>query len=177
MSLHEIVLPYTKPETEWVRGRALQKTGGVYRHARLQLLWTTALFGWADAGGHGRVAMEWRFRVTPPGGPTRPLVPDIAYLSYQAIPAGAPAGDFQVPLMAPTVAVEMLAPEDLRADVDDKIETYLAAGCGAVILVDPEAEAVVIHDGEGSKPLPGPDLKHPALPGLSLNFRAIFDRH
>ena len=25
MSLHEIVLPETKPETEWVRGRALQK--------------------------------------------------------------------------------------------------------------------------------------------------------
>ena len=26
----EIVLPQTKPETEWVNGRALQKTSGTY---------------------------------------------------------------------------------------------------------------------------------------------------
>ncbi len=36
MSLHEIVLPETKPETEWVRGRALQKVSPRYRHARCQ---------------------------------------------------------------------------------------------------------------------------------------------
>jgi Uma2 family endonuclease len=131
---------------------------------------------WAEAGDHGRVAMEWRFRVRPPGGITRPLVPDLAYLSYDAVPADAPAGDFELPRMAPTVAIEILAPEDLRADVEDKIATYLAAGARAVILVDPDAETVVVHDGEGSKPLPGPDLRHPALPGLSLDFRAIFER-
>jgi Uma2 family endonuclease len=165
MSLHEIVLPETRPETEWVRGRALQKTGGVYRHARLQLLWTTALFSWAEAGNHGRIAMEWRFRVTPPDGPTRPLVPDVAYLSYEAVPADAPVGDVQVPLMAPTVAIEILSPEDLREDVNDKITTYLADGCRAVILVDPEAETVVVHDREGSKPLPALSFATPRCRG------------
>jgi Uma2 family endonuclease len=77
--------------------------------------------------------------------------------------------------MAPTVAIEILAPEDLRADVEDKIATFLAAGCRAVVLVDPDAETVVVHDGEGPKSLPGPELRHPALPGLSLDFQAIFE--
>jgi hypothetical protein len=35
MSLHEIVLPETKPETEWVRGRALQKVSPTLRHDAL----------------------------------------------------------------------------------------------------------------------------------------------
>jgi Uma2 family endonuclease len=177
MSLHEIVLPKTKPETEWVRGRALQKVSAGYRHGRSQALWATALGTWAEAGDHGRVALEWRFRVTPPGGPTRPLVPDVAYVSFADLPADAPyEEDVAVPRMAPTVAIEILAPEDERADVEDKIATYLAAGARAIIVVDPEAKTVIIHDAEGSNPWPGPDLRHPALPGFSLDLPTIFER-
>src|SRR5665213_3316687 len=72
MSLHEIVLPETKPETEWVRGRALQKVSPKFRHGSLQGQLYMALWTWADEGGHGRVATEWRFRIAPPGRePTR----------------------------------------------------------------------------------------------------------
>jgi Uma2 family endonuclease len=37
MALHEIVLPETKPETEWVRGRPLQKVSPQRTHSRLPL--------------------------------------------------------------------------------------------------------------------------------------------
>ena len=100
MSLHEIVLPETKPETEWVRGRALQKVSPTYDHGKLQTLLGIALTAWADEGGHGRVASEWRFRVTPPGKPTRPLVLDIAFVSFERLAADAPELATAIPLCA-----------------------------------------------------------------------------
>jgi len=65
MPYHEIVvLPETKPETEWVRGRLLQKVSPQRTHSWLQGALTAELTRWAD--GHGHVGPEWRFRVAPP---------------------------------------------------------------------------------------------------------------
>lgn len=177
MSLHEIVLPETKPETEWVRGRALQKVSPTYDHSRLQALLAIAFTPWAEDGSHGRVGTEWRFRVAPPGAVVRPLVPDVGYLSYDALPADAPRDVVQVPLGAPTVAVEILSPDDRRADVEHKIATYLAAGTAAVIVVDPHRETFAVHDRDGVRVLrAGDTLTHPALPGFSLDVEALFAR-
>jgi Uma2 family endonuclease len=175
MSLHEIVLPETKPETEWVRGRALQKVSPAYRHARLQILLGIALTQWAEGGDHGRVGSEWRFRVKPPHGPTRPLVPDIAYLSYAKLAADAADDLVALPHMAPTVAIEILSPGDRRRDVDDKIATYLASGCALVLLVDAENESVVAHDRAGINAA-GQTFSHPALPGLEIDLPGLFER-
>ncbi len=142
MSIHEIVLPETKPETEWVRGRALQKVSPTYTHAILQRFFDTRLGAWADEGRHGRVGPEWRFRVAPPGQIVRPLVPDVAFLSYAALPGDAAFDDVEVPLGAPTVAVEILSPDDRRRNVAHKIAVYLAAGTEAVIVVDPRRRTV-----------------------------------
>jgi Uma2 family endonuclease len=176
MSLHEIVLPETKPETEWVRGRALRKVSPTYDHSALQAELVIALRLWADAGGHGRVGTEWRFRVAPPGAIVRPLVPDVAFLSYSALPREARA-DAQVPLGAPTVAVEVNSPRDRRADVEHKIATYLAAGTAAVMVVDPSRGTVAVHDHDGTRVLQRGDmLTHPALPDFALDIAALFER-
>jgi Uma2 family endonuclease len=177
MSPREIVLPETKPETEWVRGRALRKVSPTYRHAVLQGLIFAALYDWAQAGRFGRAGTEWRFRVTPPNGVTRPLVPDVAYLSYLAIPVDAPPDVFQVPLASPTVAVEILSPDDRPRDVADKIDTYLAAGSAAVIVIDPDEEQISIHDSAPTRTLRVSDvLSHPALPGFALDVTTLFER-
>jgi Uma2 family endonuclease len=176
MSLHEIVLPETRPETEWVRGRALQKVSPTYRHGSLQGEWWAELKAWARAGLRGRVAVEWRFRVRPPGGITRPLVPDVAFLSYAALAPDAPAELCAMPRMAPTVAVEILSADDRRADVEDKIVTYLAAGSSAVLLVDPATETVTLHDADGSPRTFARLLEHRALPGLRVDVPALFER-
>jgi Uma2 family endonuclease len=176
MSIHEIVLPATEPETEWVRGRALQKVSPTYDHAALQLELGFALRGWARTG-HGRVGSEWRFRVAPSGQVVRPLVPDIAYLSYAALPADAPDDAVAVPVGSPTVAVEILSPDDRRADVDHKIATYLAAGTQAVIVVDPHAGTMTVHDADGRRCLrDGDTLAHRALPGLAVDVGDLFRR-
>ncbi len=175
MSIHEIVLPETKPETEWVRGRALQKVSPTYDHGTLQMLLGIALRSWAVTGSHGRVASEWRFRIAPPGAVVRPLVPDVAFLAYERLSADAARDDVQVPLGAPTVAIEILSPYDRRADVQDKISTYLAAGTSAVIIVDPPRETITVHDGCGARVLAaGDSLVHPTLPGFSLDVAQLF---
>ena len=177
MSIHEIVLPETKPETEWVRGRALQKVSPTYTHARLQSLITSALTSWADAGGHGRVGTEWRFRVAPPGKIVRPLVPDVTFLSYAALPADAPFDDVEVPLGAPTVAVEILSPDDRRRNVEHKIAVYSSAGTEAVVIVDPRERTIAVHDRAGVRVLRASDtLEHASLPGFSLDVGALFAR-
>ncbi|HTW86021.1 MAG TPA: Uma2 family endonuclease [Candidatus Sulfotelmatobacter sp.] len=175
--LHEIVLPETKPETEWVRGRALQKVSPTYDHARLQGLLFSALADWADAGRCGRVGTEWRFRIAPPGEIVRPLVPDVAYLSYEALAEDAPDDAVQVPIGAPTLAVEVLSPDDRPADVSHKIATYLAAGTSAVVVVNPKSRTVTTHDAAGSRTYwSGEVVTLDALPGFTLDIEAFFAR-
>lgn len=177
MSLHEIVLPETKPETEWVRGRALQKVSPTYSHARLQSLITSAFTQWADAGDHGRVGTEWRFRVAPPGEVVRPLVPDVAFLSFSALAADTPRALVEIPLAAPTVAVEILSPDDRRPDVDDKITTYLAAGTALVMVIDPNHQTLALYDDGPVRTLVAGDvLTHRSLPGFRLDLTELFAR-
>lgn len=177
MSIHEIVLPETKPETEWVRGRALQKVSATYDHGVLQGLLFMVLRTWADEAARGRVAIEWRFRVAPPGAVVRPLVPDVAYLSYANVAADAASDLVDVPLGAPTVAVEVLSPDDRRLDVEHKIVTYLAAGSSAVIIVDPHRETIAVYDDAGVRVLRAGDvLTHSALPGFALDVGVLFAR-
>jgi hypothetical protein len=177
MSLHEIVLPETEPPTEWVRGRALQKIPGDAACAAVQGQLAIALIGWAARGLHGRVAIGWRFRVAPPDKIVRPLVPEIAYLSYAALGPAAADEDVAAPLGSPTVAVVIVTPHDLRADIDDRVATYLEAESAAVLVVDPHGETIAVHDDDGVRVLlDGDVLVHGALPGFTLDVKAFFAR-
>jgi Uma2 family endonuclease len=169
---HEIVLPYTEPETEWVRGRALQKVSPKRTHSFLQGALTIELTRWA--AGRGGVGPEWRFSVAPPGEVRRPLVPDIAYVSNDRLRT-LNDDELEVPPFAPDVAVEILSPDDRRIDVDDKIGTYLRAGSSLVIVVDPQKRVVELHDRLTTARLDeGAAVEHAALPGFRYSVRDLF---
>ena len=171
----EIVLPETKPETEWVNGRALQKGSPTYRHSRLQSQMNRALEDWAEHG-RGRVGTEWRFRVAPPSEVIRPLVPDVAFLSYERLPPEADDAA-QVPLGAPSVAVEILSTDDRPRDVRDKIATYLRAGTDAVVIVDPKTETIRVESKGGIASFSiGDRFHHEALPEFQLDVASYFAR-
>jgi hypothetical protein len=73
----EIVLPETKPETEWILDRAVQKSMPSTDHSILQGAFLRALYAWgADLG---IVGPEWRFRAEPVGEVRRPIMPDVAF--------------------------------------------------------------------------------------------------
>jgi len=172
MATYEIVLPETKPETEWVRGRALQKVSPQRTHSMLQGALTSELRRWAR--GRGNVGPEWRFRVAPPGEVRRPLVPDVAYVSNERL---RPLGDaeLEIPPIAPDVAVEILSPDDRRIDVDDKIAVYLRAGSSLVLVVDPQRRIVELHDSARTLCLNESDaIEHQALPEFSYSVRDLF---
>jgi Uma2 family endonuclease len=173
MSASEIVLPETKPEMEWVRGRALQKVSPRRNHARLQGTFFTALDAWA--AGRGEVGTEWRFRVMPPGEVRRPLVPDVAYVSRESL-RGRTLEEIQVPAFPPTAVVEILSPDDRRVDVDSKIDVYLRAGTELVIIVDPGPQTIELHDAACTTLLTRSEtLRHAVLPGFVLEIGAYFD--
>jgi Uma2 family endonuclease len=162
----------TKPETEWVRGRPLQKVSPGRTHSQLQGALTMQLSGWAT--DRGEAGPEWRFRVAPPGEVRRPLVPDVAYVSNERL---RPLSDeeLEIPPLAPDVAVEILSPDDRRVDVDSKIDVYLRAGSSLVIVVDPQRRAVELHDPDKTIGLDeNSAIEHPALPGFRYLVTDLF---
>jgi len=172
MPTDEIVLPETKPETEWVRGRALRKVSPTRDHSRLQTELAIALCAWSR--GRGEVGTEWRFRVAVPGEPRRPLVPDVAFVALERL-RGLTHEEIQAPAFAPTVAVEILSPGDDPRDVASKIDVYLRAGTALAIVVDPRARTVALHDAAGTTvSCAAQTLRHAALPGFELDLARLF---
>ena len=172
MSLHEIVLPETEPETEWILGRAVQKVSPFRTHALLQTKVVAELFPWAE--GCGEVGTEWRFRIAPPGEVRRPLVPDVAYVSNDRL-SGLTGRDLEAPPFAPNVTIEVLSPDDVARNVAHKIGVYLASGSELVVIVDSRDRSIRLHDHEGVRVLRGDDvLTHDALPGFVLALPELF---
>jgi Uma2 family endonuclease len=172
MSLHEIVTPFTKPETEWILGRAVRKVSPFRTHGRLQLALGAALAAWAY--GRGEVATEWRFRIAPRGEIRRPLVPDISYVAYERL-RDVDGYDLELPPFAPNVAVEILSPSSRRSHIDHKIDVCLAGGSELVIVVDPPPREARLYDAGGERVVRGDEaIEHAALPGFSLDLPARF---
>jgi Uma2 family endonuclease len=171
----EIVLPETKPETEWIDGRAVQKVSPTYDHALLQRRVASWLGNWVEESKLGRAGTEWRFRVAPPGEVVRPLVPDVSFLSYDMLPKGVSPEELAVPLGAPTVAFEILSPDDRKRNVASKIATLLSAGTKAIFVIDPKHETVTVHDADGASTYAVPDVVvHVSLPGFNLSLLRLF---
>jgi Uma2 family endonuclease len=172
MSIHEIVLPETKPETEWILGRAVQKVSPRRTHAKLQTVLGAELMRWAE--GRGEVGTEWRFRIAPPGQIRRPLVPDVAYVSNERL-RGLDDSDLELPPFAPDVAIEILSPGDRSRYGEHKIGVYLAGGSSLVVVVDPSRRRVTLHDANTVRTLDEADvLAHAALPGFRLSLAELF---
>src|ERR1700681_2683515 len=172
-AIREIVLPETKPETEWLRGRAVRKMSPLRTHSRLQTWWIRVLGDWAES--RGEVGGEWRFRVGPPGEDIRPLVPDVAYLSFERMGNASPT-ELEAPRVPPNAAIEIRSPGDSYADLEDKAATLLRAGTDVVIIVNPRTRTVIARDADGKRIFSGDDtFEHPALPGFLFALPAMFD--
>lgn len=79
--------------------------------------------------------------------------------------------------IAPDLAVEVVSTHDEVAELNEKIEEYLAAGIPLVWVIDPETEIVIIHRKDGSvtklhrnDELTGEDI----LPGFHCKVAELF---
>jgi Uma2 family endonuclease len=173
--MHDIILPEAKPAFEWVNGRALQKLSPRRKHALAQSRFVTALDAWACEHSSGMAGTEWEFRLAPMGEIRRPLVPDVAYLSYERLPRELLL-ETDYPHVAPDVAVEILSPGDRVRDIEEKIRIYLACGTSVVFLVDTDLQTVTERDGGKPRIYSREDsISHRLLPGFAMQVRTLFE--
>jgi Uma2 family endonuclease len=126
------------------------------------------------AANQGEVGTEWRFRIAPPGEAVRPLVPDIAYLSYERM-GNASDDELEAPRIPPNIVIEIRSPEDQQAHLDHKVEVYLAAGVEVVLIIDPLRRTIIAHDAEQRRAYKVNDVfAHPALPGFTPAVSDLF---
>ena len=79
-------------------------------------------------------------------------VPDLSFIRQERVDAMGPVEGFWPG--APDLVVEIISPTDRRAAVSAKVDEWLAAGAGMVIVVNPRANAhtVTVHPS-GQPPL------------------------
>jgi Uma2 family endonuclease len=170
----EITLPETKPETEWIDGRAVPKVMPTLEHGIMQLAFGEALKVWGRT--RGLVATEWRFRVSAfPGQAVHPLVPDVAFMSFARL-RSLPKEDRTYPFIAPEIVVEILSPDDKPKDVEAKRKEYLAWGASLVLIVDYQTRSMEAFDSAGGygKIGAGEDYSPMMFPDLRLSMPALF---
>jgi Uma2 family endonuclease len=74
--------------------------------------------------------------------------PDVSFIRFGRLPGERPAQGHE--RIAPDLAVEVISPNDLAHEIDQKIEEYLQAGVKRIWVVYPETRTVHIHRPDGS---------------------------
>jgi Uma2 family endonuclease len=167
-----IVAPTTKPASEILFGRVVQKVSPTPKHALLQPRVAALLSAWC--GDEGYVGTELEFRIGPPGEAARSIVPDVCYF-----PLGegglAAVLDGSYPTVAPVLAVEVLSPGDRIKRVMHKADVLRRSGTAIVVLVEPEDRSLTVFDAATSRTLEGDaTFTHPLLPGLAIPLATLF---
>ena len=75
--------------------------------------------------------------------------PDTSFVSFQRLPpqSEVPRGYYK---LAPDLAVEVVSPNDLADDVDQKINDYLNAGVRLIWEIHPTSRTVTVHRSDDS---------------------------
>ena len=79
--------------------------------------------------------------------------PDVSFIREDRLPGGElPKGHVPIP---PDLAVEVVSPNDLASDLDEKLEDYQRAGVGLVWVIHPESRTLSVYrvtgPGAGSR--------------------------
>jgi Uma2 family endonuclease len=127
---------------ELVAGRLRTMTPAGSLHGVISMRLAVAIGAHVEQHRLGLVfAADTGFRLE--SAPDTVRAPDVAFVSRERIPAsGIPKAFWPG---APDLAVEVLSPTDVRSEIDEKIEQYLATGVRQVWFVEPSARRVTIH--------------------------------
>jgi Uma2 family endonuclease len=102
--------------------------------------------------------------------------PDVAFVRHDRLPVGEAArGFFQG---APDLAVEVISPNDLYTEVDEKVGEWLEHGTRMVFVVNPRRQTVAVHrPGQPVRVLGIDDTLdgEDVIPGWIFPIRNLFD--
>lgn len=135
-----------------------------------------SLGNYVEAHGLGEVATnEPGFLLT--RDPDTVRSPDVAFVRAERLLEADPERGYYPGV--PDLAVEVISPNDLYTDVDEKVAEWLEHGTRLVFVVNPRRRTVAVHR-------PGRDVRmlnvndaldgEDVVPGWTLPVREIFDR-
>ncbi len=147
------------PDCEYIDGMVQERNVGEISHSdaqgRTYLFLQTKIRGfWSGVEVRVQIRAD-RYRI-----------PDVTIVR-----GGKPEG--RVITAPPEVAVEILSPDDRAADVQDKIDDYLAFGVPCVWVIRPETRRAWIHTTDGAREPKDGFLRNPAG-DITVPLSAIF---
>jgi Uma2 family endonuclease len=158
---------------ELVQGELVRMTPVGGEHGEIALRFGARLLEHVKARDLGTVMVEVGFRLTTD--PDTVRAPDISFLGAERVPpGGVPRGYITG---APDLAVEVVSPDDTAAEIDAKVQEYLAHGSRLVLVVHPRTRTVTAYLPDGAaRVLRAPDAIDggDVLPGLSLPVDQLF---
>jgi Uma2 family endonuclease len=124
----------------------------------------------------GRAYLSETGYVCFPGKPKSVRFPDVSFVRTDRIPNGvSPDGYFTV---RPDLAVEVISPNDLYEEVEEKLTDYREAGIPLVWVVSPRARTVLVRrlDGSANLLLESGELSgEDVVPGFTCKIAELFD--
>jgi Uma2 family endonuclease len=132
-------LPETKPASEYVDGKILQKPMPKTRHSRLQGKLINTINEVTEAPRFAYAFPELRCTF---GG--RSIIPDIAVLRWKNIPLDENREPLDNVLSAPDWTIEILSPDQSANRVTGNILHCLKHGCSLGWLVDPGDRSILL---------------------------------
>lgn len=136
-----------------------------------------ALWAFARDRRLGMVRFDTGFRIRTD--PDRVVNPDVAFVAAGMLPAGRDRRK-AIPA-APTLAVEVVSPNDRDHEVGAKVIEYLASGTRRVWVVRPESRTVTVYRADGTaailaveSTLTSDDAAFKA-PGFELAVASVFE--
>ncbi len=100
--------------------------------------------------------------------------PDVAFVAQSRVIEPLPEGFYPGP---PDLAVEIVSPSDRSADVEEKVQDWLQAGCREVWVVRPRLQQVSIYRLGSKQILEAAGIvTSDLLPGFSCSVAELFRR-
>jgi Uma2 family endonuclease len=133
-------LPETKPASEYIDGRVMQKPMPQGKHSKLQGKLVTAINAVVEEDKVALAFPELRCTFA-----DKSIVPDIAVLVWERIPVddnGDIANAFSI---CPNWTIEILSPAQSSTRVTSNILHCLKHGCQMGWLIDPEEKSIFVH--------------------------------
>ncbi len=132
---------------EFVHGLPVEKPMGAESDAIAMEL-GTILLAFVRQQGLGRVFVGTTGFRCFPHDPKLLRKPDVAFVAKNRLPGGKPPkGDFRI---APDLAVEVVSPNDLCEELEEKIQDYRKAQIPLIWIVYPGSKIVLIRRADGS---------------------------
>lgn len=160
--------------TELVRGRIVYLNQPFIEHGIVCAEIVFRLRMYLEQNALGRVAANDSGTITARS-PDTVRGADVSYYSFVRLPKSTQIRKYQN--IAPDIAFEVRSPSDRTPAVLEKVDEYLAAGVGVVVVIDPSLRcASVYRQGKPEEILHENDtLTFPEqLPGLAIPLRELF---